>query len=484
MARPCGPCRRSRPTTLSASSVDRADAAGALLEVSDDERCGRRRHLRPSRRPPARDRAGRGAHPRVPAAPDRRPAHDRFRLLTGGSRTALPRQQTLRAVVDWSYELLFDDEQRVFERLSVFPGGCDLPTAEAVCADDDIAAEDVADISSPRRQVARRRRADAATACATRSSRRSPSTAGSSSPNAATSERIRDAMARHFAELCAQSAAAYTGDGQRAWLMAIDREQDNLRAALEWAVANDDAETAMTIAGGTSWSHWLAGMTMEGKRWLDDAFACGGDADERTRALALTGRGLLDFLAGHPERCDDVPHDRTRDLRPARRPTSMILANTFYAEVAAARNEHEEARRRRRIVIDFYDQAPHDPFSKAARSYSCGKLAVLDGDIIDAEAHYRAAGAGFAQMDRPVMRSMTLDVVAEFDERAGDYAAAVRDARNRRSRPTRNAACAGYTGSLFARLGWALLHQDELERAAVNFERGPTRRDECGTSRC
>ena len=71
--------------------------------------------------------------------------NDRFRLLTGGSRTALPRQQTLRAVVDWSYELLFDDEQRVFERLSVFPGGCDLATAEAVCADETIAAADLAD---------------------------------------------------------------------------------------------------------------------------------------------------------------------------------------------------------------------------------------------------------------------------------------------------------------------------------------------------
>src|SRR5204862_6016350 len=72
--------------------------------------------------------------------------NDRFRLLTGGSRTALPRQQTLRAVVDWSYELLFDDEQRVFERLSVFPGGCDLATAEAVCADETLAASDLADI--------------------------------------------------------------------------------------------------------------------------------------------------------------------------------------------------------------------------------------------------------------------------------------------------------------------------------------------------
>ena len=88
-------------------------------------------------RPPA---PGRSRSPQIAAR-----LNDRFRLLTGGSRTALPRQQTLRAVVDWSYELLFDDEQRVFERLSVLPGGCDLATAEAVCADDEIAAADVAD---------------------------------------------------------------------------------------------------------------------------------------------------------------------------------------------------------------------------------------------------------------------------------------------------------------------------------------------------
>ena len=76
--------------------------------------------------------------------------------------------------------------------------------------------------------------------------------------------RIRDAMAAHFAALCAQSAAAYTGDQQRAWLTAMDQEHDNLRAALDWAVANDDAETALTIAGGASWPHWLAGMVVGG----------------------------------------------------------------------------------------------------------------------------------------------------------------------------------------------------------------------------
>ena len=71
---------------------------------------------------------------------------DRFRLLTGGARTALPRQQTLRAVTDWSYDLLFEHEQTVFERLSVFAGGCTLEAAEAVCSDEHLRTADIGDI--------------------------------------------------------------------------------------------------------------------------------------------------------------------------------------------------------------------------------------------------------------------------------------------------------------------------------------------------
>ena len=71
---------------------------------------------------------------------------DRFRMLNRGARTALPRQQTLRAVVDWSYDLLFDDERRVFERLSVFGGTCTSVAARAVCADDVITGDDVVEL--------------------------------------------------------------------------------------------------------------------------------------------------------------------------------------------------------------------------------------------------------------------------------------------------------------------------------------------------
>ncbi|MEY2400781.1 MAG: hypothetical protein QOJ08_892, partial [Ilumatobacteraceae bacterium] len=396
--------------------------------------------------------------------------NDRFRLLTGGSRTALPRQQTLRAVVDWSYELLFDDEQRVLERLSVFPGGCDLATAEDVCADESLDASDLGDIIQTLvdkslvvavptgdelrftqlqtlAQYGREKLAERGDA-----------------------ERIRDAMTAHYGRLCARSAASYVGDDQRAWLTEVDREHDNIRGALEWAVANDDAETALTIAGGVSWAHWLAGTAVEGKRWLDDAFRCAGSASDGARALALTGRGLIDFQLGKPAGVDAdfeaalaIFHDRD-DF------ASLSLTYGFWAEVAVARGDIDEGRRRRLELLDFYLGVPEDPFVIAVRAYSRAKLGGLDGDLAQSERYYREAAAGFAQIDRPMMRAMCLGMVADFEERRGSYQDAI---NNLDEAVATNDALGlrGFNGSLLARLGWALLQDGDTVRAEVAYNR-------------
>ena len=375
--------------------------------------------------------------------------NDRFRLLTGGSRTALPRQQTLRAVVDWSYELLFDDEQRVFERLSVFPGGCDLATAEAVCADDDArGGRRRRPPPRARRQVAGGRRAERATGCGSPSCRRSPSTAGSGSPNAATPCASATRWRAHFAAAVrARAPPPSPATSQRAWLTAIDQEHDNLRAALDWAVANDDAETALTIAGGASWPHWLAGTVVEGRRWLDDAFACGGEADERTRALALTGRGLLDFLAGAPEHSDDDLADGARDLRaPRRRRVDGAGALVLRRAGRRPRRPRRGPPPPARACSTSTASRPRTRSPSPPASYSRAKLAILDGDLDAAERHYRAATEGFARLDRPVMNSMCLGMVADFDERAGDYPAAIRTLEA--AIETNESLLGGFTGSL------------------------------------
>ena len=395
---------------------------------------------------------------------------DRFRLLTGGSRTALPRQQTLRSVVDWSYELLFDDEQRVFERLSVFPGGCDLATAEAVCGDEHLPGTDVEDIihalvdkslliPAPRGDEPR----VAQLQTLAQYGREKLAERGDAA-------RIRNAMAAHYGRLCAGSAAAYIGDQQRTWLRAIDQEQDNLRAALEWAVANDDAETALAIAGGASWPHWLAGTAIEGKRWLDDAFACGGEASDTTRALALTGRGLIEFQLGAPQRVEADLEAALATFRDHGEVASIILTYSFYAEVAAVRGDTDEARKRRSAALAFYLTLPDDPFVTAARAYSHAKLGLLDGDLARAERCYREAAEGFARIDRPMMLSMCLDVVADFDERAGNSRAAIKRLEEAVALSD-ELGLRGFMGGLLARLGWALMRDGNTARAELMYHR-------------
>jgi predicted ATPase len=450
--------------------IERAHAAGAHLEVSDDLLpvisgiCTRLDGL-----PLAIELAA----ARTRAIPIRQVSsrlNDRFRLLTGGSRTALPRQQTLRAVVDWSYELLFEDEQRVFERLSVFPGGCDLASAEAVCADETLAAADLDDIIHAlvdKSLVVALHVGDQLRFAQLQTLAQYGHEKLAERGDA---QRIRNAMAVHFAKLCAGSADAYSGDHQREWLMAIDQEQDNLRGALEWAVASDDAETALRIAGGVSWPHWLAGTVVEGKRWLDDAFACGGQVSESTRALALVGRGVIDFLGGAPANSDADLEAALAIFRERDDVHSMALAYSFYAEFAHVRGDIDEARRRRQEVLAFYVGLPDEPFALAARAYSLAILGVLDGDLVAAEQHYREAAAGFAGGGRPVMRAICLGLLADFDERAGRYASAIEELEEA-VQLSAAVGLRGFSGSLLSRLAWVLLQAGDATRAEIMTER-------------
>jgi predicted ATPase len=444
--------------------VARAHAAGAPLEASDDllpliaDICARLDGLPLAiELAAARSRA-------LPIHQISSRLNDRFRLLTGGSRTALPRQQTLQAVVDWSYDLLFDAEQRVFERLSVFPGGCELATAEAVCTDDTITADDIADIIQAlveKSLVVAHRIGDTVrftqlqTLCHYGRQRLSERD---------DAKRVRAAMAAHFAQLAGRGKAAFTGPDQGPWLKEITPEQDNLRAALEWAIDNDDAETALLIAGGSAWSHWLSGTAVEGKRWLDDAFACAGDVTDGTRALALAGRGLLHSIAGAMADAEADLHDALEIFRRLDDVSGMAFTLSFYAEIARLVGNMDEARRRRTETLTVYPADSDDTFVLAAREYSHAILAMIDNDRTNAEHYYRTAADGFAASHRPVMLSMTLGILADFDERAGRYADAVKELE-RAVDLAHEVGMRGFVGSLYSRLAWSLLQDGDVARA-------------------
>ncbi|MFF1415914.1 BTAD domain-containing putative transcriptional regulator [Streptomyces sp. NPDC058289] len=204
---------------------------------------------------------------------------DRFRLLTGGSRTHLPRQQTLRAVVDWSWDLLDEPERAVLRRLSVFAGGCDLDAAEAVCTDD---AEglDAADLLGSL--------VDKSLVVA------APDSAGSgmryrlletvaeyATERLAEAGDDRDATERrhltHYRELARTTEPLLRRHGQREAADRIITEYENLRTAMRRAVALKDAGEVLCLLHSLVWYWQMHDLRTELRHWSAAAAALGPD---------------------------------------------------------------------------------------------------------------------------------------------------------------------------------------------------------------
>ncbi|MGW6975396.1 BTAD domain-containing putative transcriptional regulator [Streptomyces sp. NPDC054952] len=190
---------------------------------------------------------------------------DRFRLLTGGSRTLLPRQQTLRAVVDWSWDLLTEPERAVLRRLAVFTGGCDLTAAEAVCA---APALDVADVlgslvdkslvlAEPTPDGMRYRMLETIHEYAI--------SRAADEPAQARTTALRHAA--HFLALAEEAEPLLRSAAQLPWIRRVETELDNLRAALDLAVRDGDSDTAQRAVFALGWFWWLRNYRIEGAEW-------------------------------------------------------------------------------------------------------------------------------------------------------------------------------------------------------------------------
>jgi predicted ATPase/class 3 adenylate cyclase/DNA-binding XRE family transcriptional regulator len=225
---------------------------------------------------------------------------DRFRLLTGGSRTAVPRQQTLRALIDWSYDLLADSERVLLRRLSVFAGGWTLEAAEAVCAGDGLDDDDVLDLLTQlvnkSLAVAEREQGQETRYRLLETIRQYALERLAASGEADT---IRRQHAAHYLVLAETADAQLGRAGQGVWLDRLEREIDNLRGALEWALGGGDAEVGVRLAGALAGMRsmgvgfWFArGYWAEGRRWLEAALARSHDLAPAIRAMLLLHVGF------------------------------------------------------------------------------------------------------------------------------------------------------------------------------------------------
>ena len=231
--------------------------------------------------------------------------HDWFRLLTGGSRTALPRQQTLQALIEWSYNLLEDMEKTLFCRLSVFVGNWTLEAAEAVCEgvgdssdtldllsrlvskslvqyEEGEAGKGTYRLLEAVRQFARLRLVE-------------------SGESLLFHNRHRD----YCLQLVQEAETHYIDSEQEVWFQRLESEHDNLRAALQWCLENPESQAlGLEFASALWWFWWAHGYLREGREWLEAAIAANPDTQNIYRAKALYAIGGLAWHQGDLARAE------------------------------------------------------------------------------------------------------------------------------------------------------------------------------------
>jgi predicted ATPase/DNA-binding CsgD family transcriptional regulator len=224
---------------------------------------------------------------------------DRLGLLTGGSRTAAARQETMRGAIDWSYTLLPERERRLFNRLSVFAGGFTLAAAETVCSGQGIQSEAVLDRLT--QLIAKSLVVREGLSSESRYRLLEPIRQYGQEQLAASGELapLLERQARFYRELAEAADRDGLAAGQAAWLELLEREHDNLRAALRWLLERRD-EAGLRLAATLGWFWYIRGYYHEAHEWLT-AFLSHCPEDDRyaaARTNALWELGQLKWRVG------------------------------------------------------------------------------------------------------------------------------------------------------------------------------------------
>lgn len=349
---------------------------------------------------------------------------DRFRLLTGGSRTALPRQQTLQAAIDWSYDLLEEQEKVLFDRLSVFQGGFTLEAAEAVCASAPLDAHRVLDLLSHLVDKSLVTAADARDGVRYRMLE-TLRQYGRERLAEGDTEVVREAHATYFRGLVETALPHLRGLDEIIWQEKLEVEHDNLRQALRWSIDAGRATLAQGLAG-TLYRFWMIRhYSEEGREWLEQAVDL-EPADQDSWGRAQLGAGTMALLHG------DVEESRRRleialaSLRTGDRPDLTIAAIHNLAIAAVQRGDYEVGAEL--IAEELASaEARNDLQSMAFASQELASLANATGDIekggrlLDAALQYAERSGSMEMLSNSLTAAFFEALFMDDLDRANDY---------------------------------------------------------------
>ena len=342
---------------------------------------------------------------------------DRFRLLTSGSRTALPRHQTLRAVVDWSWTLLSDAERMVLRRLSVFSGGASLEAAERVCADSAVERGQVLEFLTALAEKSLLL-AEGYSAPRYRMIGTIKEYAGHRLAEAGEADQARGAHLAYFTELAETAEPHLRRAEQLDWLATLEAEHDNIASAMRGALAAGEAQAAMRLAAAAGWYWWLGGHKSEGIELITAAADTQGEVADEIRAMVYAlAVHFISSGRGDEHQAEEWIHQAYKFSQRSQ------SRNPLLGFVAAL----ERMLREPDSFLTVWEPllGSEDPWVRALARLQLGKMRIMLGDGgRDADACLEMALAEFRALGERWGTSFALTELADRIAARGEFAGA------------------------------------------------------------
>jgi predicted ATPase len=323
----------------------------------------------------------------------------RLPLLTGGAQDLPARQQTLRATLDWSYDLLIPHEQSLFRRFSVFAGGFTLEAAEAVSRESGVGSRESINPSAPDsvlegiaslvdKNLLRVMDQDDDSRFGLLETMREYGIEALA--KAGEEETVRSRHAAWYLALAERAEPELWSADQDRWYRLIEEEIANLRAAIGWAIVRRDAGTAMRIAGALTRFWFTRGLVSEARQWLHQALDLDAAEPSPARGRALADAASVAFFQGDYEGTIVTAEEAAALCRAAGDQTGLAIALGSLAHVLGAKGDHEQATRLFEEALELYGLLGNR--GKAAGAINnLGLVAWRSGDHERAEALHEQA---------------------------------------------------------------------------------------------
>jgi predicted ATPase/DNA-binding SARP family transcriptional activator len=346
---------------------------------------------------------------------------DRFAILTGGARTAIPRHRTLRAAIDWSFALLSEREQTLLARLSIFAGSFSLEAAEAVCDADLDLLTGLVDkslvVTTSRQGVVRYSLLETIRTYAAERLRLLPDA---------------DALPRRHALAflaIAEAAVPELLDGTSSRLDRLDPDLDNMRAALSWSLDREPDAIALPLAAAFRWYWYYRILWSEGLRWLTRALERSSSAASPACASVLAGAGTFSAYLGDLEAGRPLLAEAEAMMRELGDGHALALTLAAFAQLLANSGDLDEAAARAEEAVALARTTASPYTIGYCLTNGTAFVAQRRGDLAEADRALEEAEAIWSPSKHPLGYPFVVNARALLALRRHDYAAAARFAR-------------------------------------------------------